>query len=558
MSEFASDFIDVLHKRLIAERTLLLGRANSKNPEDNDGLVLSSMPSIGSGNPVPKAYQPRAVEKILIDPTKFLEFYLEYAKADIMDPSDKADAFNTSAREALLRVPLTKNATTPDQSFLTASPWVPRTLDSVANREVVFEIKTKFWDLKDANESWLTSKGSQFEKVKNMSIADYCKASGDKVKEKERQDAFIKAYTEMMTISMPLVKYNDKALKTLKISENRKVSDTQKKSPEIPFDLNSPVGTKLIGFLKQNLDVDTADPTFEKKWFDPASRVSEMYAIQMPSNPMPAYAFASLTNPIAESVLDNKNSAILWSSYWTNRRSRPFQESIPVTEKMLNSMITGWFISKAFDFVSKEKDGIEAVIKIKNPTLRPSGDSLFPSPLLVMSQEDVVMDFQLPAILMSTGLAMVNYGQTGDESHLHAYRLLKYLGREVTVALQKDVWDNGGEGELVPGGGEQVIRSTVVREWVLNGNIDGLSGYVPPTLAQSEEPDTSSTRKKSLIKYLDDTSALLETYWDTKRLTPWQELPNLWEIKSEITEALNNIRTYVESISDTQAGRINV
>jgi hypothetical protein len=221
-------------------------------------------------------------------------------------------------------------------------------------------------------------------------------------------------------------------------------------------------------------------------------------------------------------------------------------------------MITGWFISKAFGLDSKEKDGIEAVVKIQNPTLSSPGQSSFPSPLLVMSQEDVINNFQLPAVLMSLGLAMVNYGQTGDESHLHAYRLLKYLGREVTVSLQNDVWDNGGEGDLLPGGGEQVGRSTLVREWVLSGNIAGLSGYVTPEhLVQSDE-NSSASRAKALITYLEDTETDLDEYWKTKQLTPWQDLPNLWEIKTEISEALGNIKTYVESISETRASRINV
>jgi hypothetical protein len=85
---------------------------------------------------------------------------------------------------------------------------------------------------------------------------------------------------------------------------------------------------------------------------------------------------------------------------------------------------------------------------------------------------------------MSMGLAMVNYGQTGDDSHLHAYRLLKYLGREVTVAQRRDDWDNGGLGELLPGG--LTGKSSVIRDWVLGGNISGLSGYVVPAhLSQS-------------------------------------------------------------------------
>jgi hypothetical protein len=549
MRELAADFIDALHKRLIAERQLLLARASSRNPEDNNGIVLNSMPGIGSGNPVPKGYQPRAIEKILIEPSKFLEFYLEYAKADIKDESDKADAFNTSARDALLRVPLTKDATSPDQSLLTASPWMPRTLDSVASREVEFEIKTNFWDLKDANESWLASKGSQFEKVKNMSIADYCKAGGDRVREKERQDAFIKAYTEMMMISVPLVKYNEKALKSLKGPSGGGITATQKKSPAIPFDINSPVGSSLIGVLKQNMEIDTADPSFAKQWFDPASRVNEMYAIQVPSGAMPAYAFASLTNPIAESVLDNKNSAILWSSYWTNRRSRPFQESIPVSDKMLKSMVTGWFVAKAFDLVSKEKEGIEEVVKIQNPTLSVPGNSLFPSPLLVVSQEDVRNSFQLPSILMSMGLAIVNYGQTGDESNLHAYRLLKFLGREVTVNRRTDEWDNGGLGELLPSG--QTGQSSVLKDWVLTGTIAGLSGYVPPAhLAQST--DSSSARAESLLRYLENQSEKFDQYWETTRTTKWQDLPNLWEIRGEISGALANIIDYVKSISETK------
>ena len=548
MIEFADDFVDVLCKRLLGERELLLARAAAKKPEDNDGLVLNSLPSIGSGNPVPKGYLPRAIEKILIEPEKFLEFYLKYAKADILDPIDKANAFETSVRDALLRVPLTKDAMSDHQTFISSvARWVPRTLDSVVNRRVEFSLTTDFWDLKEANEKWLALEGSQFQKVRNMSIAKYCKPD-DPVEQKEREEAFIKAYSEMLRISVPLVKFNERALKSIQSPSGESPTVTQKKSAPIPFDVNSQVGTSLVGVLSNDLGVNISLPSFAKEWFDPSSELTEMFVIQVPSGALPAYAFASLTNPIAESVLAAKNSPILWSSYWTNRRSRPLQEAVPVSDKMLRSMITGWFVAKSLGLVTDAGEGIEKTLKIANPTLTPAGFSMFPSPLLVTSVEDVRNKFALPSLLSSIGLAMVNYGQTGDESQLHAYRLLKYLGREVTVEMKLDDWDNGGLGDLSPGG--IPITSSVVRDWVFTGQIKGLTGSQLSTEASLLAESTSESRAEFIKNYVDSQNAKFNKYWDNNQFTSWSKLPNLWEIKDEISEALQNISHYVTTISD--------
>ena len=547
LHDIADNFLEILRKNLADEFILLKGRRDSKNPEDNGGIVLDNFPNIGMDKSVPKAYLPRAIEKILIDPKDFLEFYETYARAELEDKSQ--NPFQISVSEALLHRPL-RNEEKIDQSFITATSWVPRAIESTGGRPVEFTLSTEFRTLQKSNQAWLVRPGSEFAKVSAMSIREYCFASGDKILQNKRESDFLKSYTEMMKISVPLVSFNQNAMKTLKNPQGSSPTSMQMKTEKIPFSPESSMGANLIGVLTRDMGVDTADQSFGQQWFDATSNVQEMFAIQVPEGAMPAYAFASLTNPIAESVMEAKSSSILWANYWNNRRSRPLQESIPVTDKMMKSIITGWYVAEIFGLLSAEGEVASRTLKIANPTLSPTAYSYFPTPMLQGSVEDVRNGFKLPSVLTSIGLAMVNYGQTGDASHLNAYRLLKYLGREVTVANRSDDWDNGGVGDLLPDGIPS--QSTLLTNWILNGTFPDVPGLVLAPEAGPAGAEFSQQRKDAIRSFLDSQAASSADYWEKQRTTDWQNLPDLWEIRHEMTYSFGAIRDFVQNVSGTQ------
>jgi hypothetical protein len=547
LRDFADEFLEKLQKDLAVEFTLLKARRESKNPEDNGGIILENFPHIGMDKSVPKAYLPRAIEKILIDPKDFLDFYKTYARAELTDKSQ--DPFQVSVSESLLRRPL-RNDEKKDQTFIAATSWAPRSLESTNNRPVEFTLSTDFRTLQKENQKWLVRAGSEFAKVSSMSIREYCFASGDKKLQNDREAVFLKAYTEMMKISVPLVSFNQNSMRTLKNPQGSSPTAMQMKTERIPFAPDSPIGTNLIGVLTRDMGVDTADQSFGQQWFDGTSNVQEMFAIQVPEGPMPAYAFASLTNPIAESVLEARSSSILWANYWNNRRSRPLLESIPVTEKMLHSIITGWYVAEVFGLISEENTATTRTLRIANPTLTPSGYSSFPAPMLQGSVEDVRNGFKLPSVLTSIGLAMVNYGQTGDASHLNAYRLLKYLGREVTVSLRKDDWDNGGIGDLLPDGTPS--QCNILTNWILNGTFPEIPGLLLAPDAGPAGADASQQRRDSIREFFKTQTEQSAKYWEEHRTTDWQNLPDLWELRNEMTNAFNDIRDFVQQVSGNQ------
>ena len=545
LREFATDFLDPLWKTLDQERELLKSRRESKELEENGGIVLDDFPSVDLDKEIPYAYLPRAIEKILIDPNDFLAFYNTYARAELKDKT--RDPFKESISEALLRRPLRNDAAVPvRQSFLTATSWIPKVIESTSSRPVEFDLSTSFRTLQKENQKWLVRRGSEFGKVSGMSIREYCAANGDRIEQNKRESEFVRAYTEMMKISVPLVSFNQNAMKTLKGPNGSSPTEMLRKSEKIPFSPDTPIGTNLIGVLTR-MGLSTASPSFTKEWFDATSNVQEMFAIQVPEGAMPAYAFASLTNPIAESVLEAETSSLLWSTYWNDRRSRPLQESIPVDDAMLRAIITGWYIADIFGMVSPSDDAQASSFKIANPTLTPPGFSSFPVPLLKGSVEDVVNGFKLTSILTSIGLAMVNYGQTGDQKHLHAYRLLKFLGREVTVDNRSDNWDNGGDGDLLPNGVPG--KSSYLRDWILNGSYPIVPGLIVTPEAGPEGADLVQQRKESICALINTQISWWDEYWEGLRTTDWQDLPNQWEIRTEIRDSLQMIHAYVQKLS---------
>jgi len=309
----------------------------------------------------------------------------------------------------------------------------------------------------------------------------------------------------------------------------------------------------------------------------------------------PIWTFAPLAESILEQVAISVNSEAAWAQFGEGRRSRPLVEAIPFATEMRRSIITGWFVARLFglieidfdkklkqDNVSKtrpisdevaaflhgqgltveEKDRQKEVAvqssastymagrtaRIWNPTLQVPGWSIFPIPLLPTHQKDERKQWVLPQLLLSAGIALAEFGKSGNPDSIAGYRLLKYIGREVTTSVgNHDCWDGDGAGDMLPTGLRG--QSTLLQDWV-RSHVRPLDG---PELTRSLQGNLESqeSRMQAILKTIDETRNHYRSAWKELGDVRWQDLPETWELQDDIDLALAFIYQYVEQLKET-------
>ena len=268
----------------------------------------------------------------------------------------------------------------------------------------------------------------------------------------------------------------------------------------------------------------------------------------------PLWAVPSLIEPVLHSIAVSKNHAATWDQFWRGRRTRPLTEAVPFETEIRRSIITGWFVATLFGMRKAMRLPEGRSVQIWNPTLKTPGWSSFPSPLIVTRYEDSRREsWVLPQLLMSAGIALAEFGKSGSAEHINGYRLLKYLGREVTTSfINRDHWDGYGAGDLLPTG--ERSKSNYLMSWVESGELPHENGELLKVLQASLAltPD----RAEAMTKTVQMLSAEYKSIWDTFSETPWHSLPETWELKEDIDLALNDIAAYIGELGSSSPSTI--
>ena len=501
----------------------------------------------------PARYKPRTIERILIDISEYESTYELYAGKD----SGGTPPFQQSASSALLGKkmnPMPGDAN--EQTLITVgSPWITSVRDAqdkmgAAVTKVDWHFHTDIAELAERNRRWLKHQDSTFGKFTNMSIREFVTAAGENPKTRDdREVKFVKEYQAMLGLAQPLILLNQNALPhVLAASDGGNASGIMLKSSKIPFDINSNVGQLCTNILAQN-GFDPKSASFEMDWFYSGSNATTMFATATTQASLPAWAFASLTEPILEQVAQSRNNAGTWIQFWEGRRTRPLTESIPFETEIRRSIITGWFVASLFGMRKIETVASGRTVQIWNPTLQVPGWSTFPNPLLNSHIEDVKREsWVLPQLLTSAGIALAEFGKTGSADAINGYRLLKYLGREITTGItNRDEWDGNGIGDMLPTG--VASQSTYIKNWVKTGELPS-SNLEPLKLLQASL-SANPNRGAALIETVEQLRSEYNSIWNEFANAAWYKLPETWELKEDIDLALSDILSYVNDIHIT-------
>jgi hypothetical protein len=232
-----------------------------------------------------------------------------------------------------------------------------------------------------------------------------------------------------------------------------------------------------------------------------------------------------------------------WAILTGGRRTRPIEESIPLSNEMRRSMITGWFIATMFGLRDIEFTDSRRIVKIWNTSLSEHGWSYFPDPLISGRNGDMKIEsWVLPQLMLSLGFVLSESAVSGKQDSTHGYRFLKYLGREVTTSIpNRDEWDEKGQGDLLPTGLRE--KSTLVSDWVNTGEVPSREKELHQLLLS--ELNSFPTRGEALISSIRRLQGQYDRMWAEAESVVWYKLPETWELRADINSALQDIIEFV-------------
>jgi hypothetical protein len=128
---------------------------------------------------------------------------------------------------------------------------------------------------------------------------------------------------------------------------------------------------------------------------------------------------------------------------------------------------------------------------------------------------------------------------------IYGYRLLKFLGREVTTSFpSRDHWDGRGAGDMLPTGMPSKCR--YLKDWVENGTTpsDGLE----LSKKLQEKILESANRASALVATVETWRSEYQAIWGSTDATAWNLLSETWELQEDIDLALSDIAIYVAKL----------
>ena len=552
IQDILQNFFEPVIKSMVDARYDLHKEIVRSEKKDEKQTPFEKFPKWGKGE-VSDVYKPRTIERILIDPSEYEAAYEMYAKID----SKGNPPFNVSITNALLGTKLNPQDGDPNPQRLieTKMPWttgVREAQDGMGTPvgKVSWFFNTSLQLLGVRNRKWLKDRDSAFGKFTNIAIKDFLEAEGlDRSVQDDREQKFVKEFQAMLSLAQPLVLLNDNAMNYVKsVGSGGNASGMLLKSSKLPVDINSPLGKKCTNVL-QNFGEDPADGSFEQNWFSPTSTSRSLYACSTTQASLPAWAFASLTDPILKQAAISKNNSQTWQQFWDGRRARPLSEAIPFETEMRKSIITGWFIASLFGLreIDGKINGFKA--KVWNSTLQTPGWSNFPDPLLDTKKEDATRLWMLPAILTSAGLALCEFGATGNKDSINAYKFLLYLGREVTTTIpNRDQWSLPGAGDELPTGTREMC--SLLRDWISEGKKPSDRELLNMVAVRLSPGDNRTEAIKGAVEELREQ---YKNAWETFKNMNWSQIPETWELKDDIDSALADIYNYVSGLHTVTA-----
>ncbi|MEZ5109929.1 MAG: tubulin-like doman-containing protein [Microbacteriaceae bacterium] len=529
LGELRTDFLAPLRTYLQGALDELAQRAKAPKTSDDRDNGYPFWPTREDAT-VPRKYEPAPNERLLVEHSEYPAEFDRLVRASAGGPAVR---FGDAIMDVIAALIVGEAPNDVDQdsdaSWSLVSikrTWIPSVLTDGTSRTKQaprFGVAVQPDDYVQRARAWMRREGTAFNAYVTedlMTYFDETELSPEVFG--RRREKFREQLTAALGASEPLVKLNPSLLRV--VHDKAIGESTGLVFSSIPFK----EGTEMHAVTKTVLgNMGFWDDAVSDGWFHDA-RVDGIEVFAMSGFPYQPIVMDSVMEPIARDWLAQSSSQDSREAFWQFKKSRLLAEAIPADPLVMRAMIRGWYVAKAFGWLTVETDAGDRGPKLGVWDAARRGGVDFPHPLL-HPRNAPAADF--PGVVMqSLTIALALCNSEGSLEPLAAYQALKALG------------------------GQRLEMAPALMNWVQHGRVP--EGAPMPDERRSGRADGSLEARQAALSefFRQQIDAFTEDVVNHDFLESVYDYPVSWEIRELILTALGDLTSTVMSTRAPDTG----
>ncbi len=302
-----------------------------------------------------------------------------------------------------------------------AFPRHPETGETLIAAPTAYKVHTSPAEILSRAREFIARTGESFDRFCAVSLREYVTGAESRVPETElhtrRQDLLLR-FGEAVDLARPLASVNENAMQAI-----HGVSEMvyRYKFSAVPFH-GLELGDRLGTALAQRIRVDSNSAAAFGNALTDERNIKRIDIFGSYPNYSPL-AYESVVEPAARQWL--AASPAERSAFWTYRRARPLEASLPMHEAERRAMVAGWLLGRVVGFVRTPEPPFTQPVRVWDAENRQWLS--FPHPLLTPPSEFLAEYDWLPAVLESVLLAIAQSHQPPVMTSMAPYRALRHI-----------------------------------------------------------------------------------------------------------------------------------
>ena len=300
-----------------------------------------------------------------------------------------------------------------------AFPRHPETGDGLIAQRASYDVHLRPAELLSRARRFVARSGESFHRFCSVSLREYVEGADAPESERfaRRTDLELR-FIEAVNLARPLASVNENAMQAI-----HGVAEMvyRYKFSAIPF-LGLPVAEDLKTSLGATARVDKKSADAVGNALTDEARIKRIDIFGSYPNYSPL-AYEAVIEPAARQWL--ASSPGQRKAFWTMRRARPLEASLPMHENERRTMVAGWVLGQAIGFIQVPPPPFADAVHVWDTDSRRW--LAFPNPLLT-PQSEFLADYDwLPAVLESVLLAIAQSHKPPAMSSMAPYRALRHI-----------------------------------------------------------------------------------------------------------------------------------
>ncbi|NMO00157.1 hypothetical protein HH308_02885 [Gordonia sp. TBRC 11910] len=365
-----------------------------------------------------------------------------------------------------------------------AFPRHPETGDGLITARAAYDVHVRPAELLDRARRFIARPGESFDRFCSVSLREY--VIGADALESElaaRRADVVLRFREAINLARPLASVNENAMQAI-----HGVAEMvyRYKFSAIPFQ-GLAVAPEMEAALAQQSRVDKKSADALRNALTDEARIKRIDIFGSYPNYSPL-AYESVVEPASRQWLASSTGQR--KAFWTMRRSRPLEASLPMHENERRAMVAGWVLGRAIGRVQVPAAPFTQAAHVWDDEVHQWIP--FPNPLLTPPSEFLADYDWLPAVLESVLLAMAQSHQPPAMASMKPYRALRRI------------YDAGKENQT--SGLDQLAGSIALADWLRTGET---GTGVASVITETGPKETIEHRAERLRGYLEEYRAFV-------------------------------------------------